>query len=96
MKTGVSEPRSPGPMSAMGIFQQLRPVRWLLYEPFIVLQYAGNFHFYGLLQTVGSMSATLWQPSYFVKQSVLRESDGMGAVKLHAEYDEYDHQDPSS
>jgi len=38
-------------------------VRWLLYEPFIVLQYAGNFHFYGLLpngrQHVGNALAAV-------------------------------------
>jgi hypothetical protein len=60
------------------------------------LEYAGNFHFYGLLpngrQHVGNAPAAV----VLCKASVLRESDGMGAVKLHAEYEEYDYQDPSS
>ena len=36
-------------MSVTEILQQLRPVRWLLYESSIVLDDAGDFHFCGLL-----------------------------------------------
>ena len=50
-------------MSEMAILQQLRSVRRLLYESSIVLQYAGNFHFSGLLpngrQQVGNALAAI-------------------------------------
>jgi len=40
-------------MSVNGMFQQSLPVGWLLYEPSIVLDYAGDLVIRGLLPNSG-------------------------------------------